>query len=201
MLRLSFNTISKAAAASALCSANACRRGRQRRTASCLLTESAGSDYVIVGRVTAAGAGAASFRDFELLNALTGEHVANQPFSWSAERVTQRCAPCQRRDLREDSRHPRRVATRIAYVAVDGQPPEQHYQLIVADSDGESAADLESRFPLMSPVWSPDGQWLAYVSFENKDLPCMCNSMRSGERRQVSAVPASRCAGLVADGH
>src|SRR5207302_9997214 len=79
-------------------------------------------------------------------------------------------------------------ATRIAYVAVDGQPPEQHYQLIVADADGENQRlILESRFPLMSPVWSPDGQWLAYVSFESKRSAVYVQLVRSGERRQVSA--------------
>jgi len=31
----------------------------------------------------------------------------------------------------------RRIATRIAYVAVQGQPPNQHYQLLIADADGE----------------------------------------------------------------
>ena len=37
-------------------------------------------------------------------------------------------------------------ATRIAYVAVDGQPPAQRYQLIVADADGENPhLILESR--------------------------------------------------------
>jgi TolB protein len=30
-------------------------------------------------------------------------------------------------------------ATRIAYVSVDGKPPNQKYQLIVADADGENA--------------------------------------------------------------
>ena len=60
-------------------------------------------------------------------------------------------------------------ATRIAYVAVDGTPPAQHFQLIVADSDGEnSQVILDSRQPIMSPAWSADGQWLAYVSFEDR---------------------------------
>ena len=79
-------------------------------------------------------------------------------------------------------------ATRIAYVAVDGTAPAQHYQLIVADADGENPhLMLESRFPLMSPAWSPDGQWLAYVSFENQALGGVRAAVRSGERRQVSA--------------
>jgi TolB protein len=79
-------------------------------------------------------------------------------------------------------------ATRIAYVAVDGQPPAQNYQLVVADADGENQRlILQSRYPLMSPAWSPDGQWLAYVSFESKRSAVYVQLVRSGERRQVSA--------------
>ena len=79
-------------------------------------------------------------------------------------------------------------ATRIAYVAVQGEAPAQHYQLIVADADGANQhIVLESRFPLMSPAWSPDGLWLAYVSFETKHAAVYVQLVRSGERRQVSA--------------
>ena len=79
-------------------------------------------------------------------------------------------------------------ATRIAYVGVDGAPPRRHYQLIVADADGANQHRmLESRFPLMSPAWSPDGQWLAYVSFETKHSAIYVQLVRTGERRQVSA--------------
>jgi len=77
-------------------------------------------------------------------------------------------------------------------VAVDGSPPAQHFQLIVADADGANQhLVLESRFPLMSPSWSPDGQWLAYVSFETKHSGVYVQLVRSGERRQVSRVPVS----------
>ena len=79
-------------------------------------------------------------------------------------------------------------ATRIAYVAVDGDAPSQTYQLVVADADGENQRlVLQSRFPLMSPAWSPDGQWLAYVSFESKRSAVYVQLVRTGERRQVSA--------------
>ena len=39
----------------------------------------------------------------------------------------------------------------------------------------------------MSPAWSPDGQWLAYVSFETKHSAVYVQLVRTGERRQVSA--------------
>src|SRR5690606_35674551 len=60
-------------------------------------------------------------------------------------------------------------STRIAYVSVTGQPPAQRYELLVADADGENPrVALQSTDPIMSPAWSPDGEWLAYVSFEDK---------------------------------
>jgi TolB protein len=73
-------------------------------------------------------------------------------------------------------------------VSVEGQPPSPKFQLIVADADGENQRlVLESRYPLMSPSWSPDGQWLAYVSFESKRSAVYVQLVRTGERRQVSA--------------
>jgi TolB protein len=46
---------------------------------------------------------------------------------------------------------------------------------------------MESRQPIMSPAWSADGQWLAYVSFENRVSAIFVQRVRTGERRQVSA--------------
>ncbi len=146
------------------------------------------SDYVLVGRVQ--GAGAVTI-EFELVNALTGqvvlaERVASAGSSTSALRNAAHRVSDQ---VYQRILGIRGVfATRIAYVSVDGRPPNQKFQLIVADADGEGARIvLESRQPLMSPAWSNDGNWLAYVSFEGRVSSVFVQQVRSGERRRVSA--------------
>jgi TolB protein len=79
-------------------------------------------------------------------------------------------------------------STRIAYITVEGAAPRRHYRLVVADSDGFGPRTVtESTEPLMSPAWSPDGQSLAYVSFEGKASAIYVQRLSSGDRRRVSA--------------
>lgn len=146
-----------------------------------------GDDYVVVGRVVPIDSGNLAV-DFDLLNTLTGQRVASQRFIGNPGAL--RNAAHRVSDVIYEKILGIRgaFATRIAYVAVSGQPPTQRFQLVVADADGENQhLVLESRFPLMSPSWSPDGQWLAYVSFENKRSSVYVQLVRTGERRQVSA--------------
>ncbi len=56
-------------------------------------------------------------------------------------------------------------STKIAYVVKRGA----RFELQIADSDGgNEQAMLISEEPIISPVWSPDGKSLAYVSFQQK---------------------------------
>jgi TolB protein len=149
--------------------------------------KNAGEDYIVVGRVVPLD-GSNLAVDFDLLNVLTGQRVAGQRFTGTPTAL--RNAAHRVSDVVYEKILGIRgaFATRIAYVSVDGQPPAQKFQLIVADADGENQRlVLESRYPLMSPSWSPDGQWLAYVSFENKRSAIYVQFVRTGERRQVSA--------------
>ncbi len=146
-----------------------------------------GNDYVVVGRVSPLGGGQLAV-DFQLLNALNGEQLANQRFTGTPSAL--RDAAHRVSDVIYEKILGIRGAfdTRIAYVAVEGKPPAQRFQLVVADADGANAhVVLESHQPVMSPAWSPDGTWLAYVSFENRNSAIYVQQVRTGERRLVSA--------------
>ncbi|CAN5330575.1 Tol-Pal system beta propeller repeat protein TolB [soil metagenome] len=83
---------------------------------------------------------------------------------------------------------PGTFSTRIAYVSVEGERQDRTYKLIVADADGENAATIaESSASILSPAWSPDGRQLAYVSFEGDASSIFLQTLRTGERQQISA--------------
>ncbi|MCK9283112.1 MAG: Tol-Pal system beta propeller repeat protein TolB [Rhodocyclaceae bacterium] len=74
-------------------------------------------------------------------------------------------------------------STRIAYVVKS----TGRYELQIADADGANPqAALASREPIISPTWSPDGNKLAYVSFEAKKPVVWVHDLASG-RRHVAA--------------
>jgi len=74
-------------------------------------------------------------------------------------------------------------ATRITYVAKRGN----RYELQVADADGVGAQSiLASNEPIISPAWSPDGNQLAYVSFEQRKPVVYVQSLTTGGRRAVA---------------
>lgn len=81
--------------------------------------------------------------------------------------------------------------TRLAYVTKVGQS----YNLWVADADGENAQSaLNSSEPIISPAWSPNGQQLAYVSFESRKPVIFVHDVATGKRRLVANFKGSNSA-------
>ena len=145
------------------------------------------NDYVVVGKLTALANGDITV-GAELVNVLTGMRMMGQ--TWTVKSTNLRNAAHRVADAVYEKIIGVRgaFATRIAYVSVDGKPPNQKYQLIVADADGENAQAILSRDrPLMSPAWSPDGAMLAYVSFESRVSAVYVQNIHTTQRSRVSA--------------
>jgi TolB protein len=82
-------------------------------------------------------------------------------------------------------------ATRIAFVGKIGS----RYRLHVADWDGENiVTPLTSPEPIISPSWAPDGNRLAYVSFENKKPVVYVHALASGQRHVAADFKGSNSA-------
>ncbi len=82
-------------------------------------------------------------------------------------------------------------STRIAYVVKS----RDQFLLQIADADGQGAATaLTSAEPIISPVWSPDGGRLAYVSFEKKKPVIYVHSIATGQRTIVANFKGSNSA-------
>ncbi len=146
-----------------------------------------GNDYIVVGQVVAEDQDRFNIQ-FELYNVLNRQRLLG--YQISANRSGMRLASHQVADMIFEKILGIRGAfsTRIAYVSVLGHLPSRTYQLIVADADGANPhVVMQSAEPLMSPAWSPDGQSLAYVSFEERLPTVYVQTLKTGERHKVSA--------------
>jgi TolB protein len=145
------------------------------------------SDYMVVGQLSAQGSDRFNIV-FELYNVLTRQRLLG--YQISTNRAGLRLASHQVADMVFEKIIGVRgaFATRVAYISVLGHLPNRRYRLIVADADGDNPRIImESNEPLMSPAWSPDGQSLAYVSFEDKLPSVYVQTLKTGERHRVSA--------------
>jgi TolB protein len=145
------------------------------------------NDYIVVGRLSSVS-NTELVIEFDLVNLLSGQTLLQQRVSVAPSALRQGAHRGADMIYKRLTGTRGAFATRIGYVSVDGAPPAQRYQLLLADADGENIrVILESAQPIMSPAWSSDGEWVAYVSFENHASAVYVQRVRTGERRLVSA--------------
>jgi len=145
-----------------------------------------GSDYLLIGRASIADQ---QLRvDYELFDVLSQKRALagteSGPVS-EARMIAHRVADAVYEDIRGI---PGAFATRLLYVAVTRVPGgNDYYRLTLADSDGaRPIVLLESREPVLSPSWSPDGKHIAYVSFETSRPAIYRQELATGQREQLT---------------
>ena len=144
-------------------------------------------DYLVVGRVLDAGAGAYRV-EYELFDVAKGERMLG--LAMTARSNAMRDVAHQMADAIYEKITGVRGAfwTRIAYVTASGRGDAMRYALMVADSDGYNPQTIvRSAEPLLSPSWSPDGNQLAYVSFERGNSAIYIQNIATGGRELVAS--------------
>ena len=148
-----------------------------------------GVEAVVVGNVTQVGVNAYSLR-FQLFDTFRQRQLVG--YQIPASRGTMRGAAHRAADMIYEKLTGIKgvFGTKVAYVTAEQQGRDRLYSLIVSDQDGENEFKImESKDPIMSPAWSPDSRQLAYVSFEGSRSSIFIQSLRSGNRFQVSNKP------------
>ena len=144
-------------------------------------------DYLVVGRVVDAGAGAYRV-EYELFDVARAERLLG--LAMTARSNAMRDVAHQMADAIYEKITGVRGAfwTRIAYVTATGSGNNMRFALMVADSDGwNPQVIVRSAEPLLSPSWSPDGRKLAYVSFERGNSAIYVQDIHSGARELVTS--------------
>lgn len=87
-------------------------------------------------------------------------------------------------------------STKLAYITVERRSEkDQTYRLMYSDADGGRPIPIfQSDQPIMSPTWSPEGQRIAYVSYENGRPEIFVQELASGEKTRVASFEGQNTA-------
>ncbi len=148
----------------------------------------AGIDHLVIGNVNVIQANQYEI-SFRLLDVFKGTQVLGYQFS--ATDRTLRSVSHHISDLIYEKITGQKGAfeTKIAYITAERkQGMQPSYKLQVADTDGHNSQTvLSSTQPIMSPSWSPEGNRLAYVSFEKRKAEIYIQNLYSQQRTKVTA--------------
>tara|TARA_R110000823_G_scaffold119998_2_gene244234 strand:- start:4524 stop:5819 length:1296 start_codon:yes stop_codon:yes gene_type:complete len=143
------------------------------------------SDYLLIGRVSSAGAMRIEYELFDVLRQTKVFSGFEEGPASEARMLAHRVADAVYEKL---TGIPGAFATRLLYISVQRVPGgKDYFRLTLSDSDGaRPIVLLESREPVLGPTWSPDGKQIAYVSFETNRPAIYRQVLATGEREQLT---------------
>lgn len=145
------------------------------------------ADYVLIGSIKLLSGDTYEI-EFELLNVLGQKNVQGRE-SIKVRRNNFRDAAHYISDKVYELLTGVRGAfsTKILYVTAEGDKAAPTFQLQVADADGFGPQVIvESKEPILSPSWSNNGRFIAYVMFRDRRPNVFIQELATGKRQKIA---------------
>ncbi|WP_044871478.1 Tol-Pal system beta propeller repeat protein TolB [Pseudomonas sp. LFM046] len=145
-----------------------------------------GAQYVLVGSIVPAG-GRLQVQ-FALFNVTTEQQVMAGNVSGSTDQLRDMAHYIADQSFEKLTGIKGSFSTRMLYVTAERfSVNNTRYTLQRSDYDGQRAVTLlQSREPILSPRYAPDGRRIAYVSFEQKRPRIFVQHIDTGRREQIT---------------
>ena len=144
------------------------------------------TEYVVIGEITESGPDLKV--RFELIDVFKNEAVFGQAIVGKDLELRDMAHHVSDAIFEHLTGIPGAFSTEILYITVVESPNGRIFRLNVADADGYRVRTvLQSREPILSATWAPDGDRIAYVSFEKDSRPAIyIHNIRTRVRQQVT---------------
>ena len=145
-----------------------------------------GAQYILVGNITANGSNLQV--RYAVLNVSTEQVMLSGEVSGTVAQLRDLAHHIADQAYEKLTGVKGAFSTRLLYVTAErSSPTSTRYTLQRADYDGARAVTLlQSREPILSPSFAPDGKHIAYVSFEQKRPRIFVQNIETGHREQVT---------------
>jgi len=146
-----------------------------------------GAQYVLVGNMVPSG-GRIQVQ-FALLNVATQQQVLTGSVGGTTEQLRDMAHHISDQSIEKLTGVKGAFSTRLLYVTAERFSAENtRYTLQRSDYDGARAVTLlQSREPILSPSFAPDGNRIAYVSFEQRRPRIFVQHIDTGRREQITS--------------
>lgn len=145
-----------------------------------------GTQYLLVGSVTPAGAQLNV--QYALLNVVTEQAMASGNISGGVNQLRDMAHYIADQAFEKLTGIKGSFSSKLLYVTAERFSVDNtRYTLQRSDYDGARAVTLlQSREPILSPSYAPDGRRIAYVSFEQKRPRVFVQHIDTGRREQIT---------------